>query len=120
MPEALDIRLLDDPDSPITLGSSPMTTEDRPPPSPIYSMGSPSTMDCEEELEDYQLSPEKDKHTRDDDMEEVFIFKDEKKFFESIAESFETRLGNPSVCAPVVNIEQPKQKKISCWMLQAH
>ena len=130
--EELDTRILDDPDLPesvITLGSSPITTEDRsspPPPSPIYSTSSPSRMEVEDELENYSvagpLSPQKEKYTRDvdiDDKEEVFVFEDEKKFFESVVEAFETKLGDPSVCQGVVNIEQSKQEEIYCWMLQA-
>ena len=94
-PDEFDARILDDPDPPeslpesvITLGSSPLTTVDRPPPSPIYSStSSPSSMEVEDEFEDYlvagPLSPQKKKHTTDvdsNDKDEVFVFEDKKKF----------------------------------------
>ena len=72
-PAKFDASILDDPDPPeslpesvITLGSSPLTTVDRPPPSPIYSStSSPSRMEVEDEFEDYlvagPISPQKKK-----------------------------------------------------------
>ena len=118
-PNEFDASILDDPDPPeslpesvITLGSLPLTTVDRPPPSPIYSStSSPSRMEVEDDFEDYivagPLSPQKEKHTTDvnsNDKEEVFVFEDEKKFFESVVEAFETKIGDPSVCQVIVNI----------------
>ena len=94
-PDKFDSSILDDPHPPeslpesvITLGSSPLTTVDRPPPSPIYSStSSPSRMEIKDELEKYlvaePLSPQKKKHTTDvdsNDKDEVFVFEDKKKF----------------------------------------
>ena len=111
MTESLDYRLLDYPDSPVTLELSPTSTVERPPSSPQYSMGSPSQMDFEEEPENPHIEPERDKQTDDDDMEEVFVFSNDKKYFEAICESFKTKPGNPAVCEAVVNLEKSKHQR---------
>ena len=99
----------------ITLGLPPVSPLNKAP-SPVYSRSSsPSQMEVKEENpEDYSvgglLSPERPKASNMED--EVFIFDEDMKYFESIKESFETRVGNPEVCQAIVN-GQPKKKK-SC------
>ena len=56
-----------------------------------------------EKKEQHHIEAEKIKQSDENNMEEAFVYQNDKKFFEAICESYQTKLGNPAVCQAVVN-----------------